>query len=451
VLHEYEGDEIGFNHFCTIIEEARSKLRSTRSLVVFQAFKYADKEDAGGLQAESVMRLLEDLHLAFGKDSLERQYVQAMVSDCRTDPATGLIGLSEVEFLVSAVREYMTQCQRSRERELQVEYELSDAMFAEFRSQLIKFHESFNDLDDDDSGALDSTEAMNLLTYFGCLSAVSSMPLEKRLQAQEIIEKYLNESEDQTLSFPRFLSVVKHLRTLGMDEKMEVVESLFNQYDRDQSGKLTIKDVCQILVSLDINPRSVLEQENMAQLIEEADTEGSGLLNVNELLLLVQRINERLAELDRLEILRKAQALNFTTKQANTLWETFQELDEQREGCVPVAEVEQALLVMRWQIPMARLSRYVAEIDFDGNGQLDFVEFLNLMRRVLDDVQNSGPKLSADANVVEANREDDENESGDKKDGKRLSADKSAKEKRKRHTTAPKTGVGQKKSDKSGG
>jgi len=172
---------------------------------------------------------------------------------------------------------------------------------------------------------------------------------------------------------------------------------------------------------------------------------------VNELLLLVQRINERLAELDRLEILRKAQALNFTTKQANTLWETFQELDEQREGCVPVAEVEQALLVMRWQIPMARLSRYVAEIDFDGNGQLDFVEFLNLMRRVLDDVQNSGPKLSADANVVEANREDDENESGDKKDGKRLSADKSAKEKRKRHTTAPKTGVGQKKSDKSGG
>ena len=57
------------------------------------------------------------------------------------------------------------------------------------------------------------------------------------------------------------------------------VESLFNQYDRDQSGKLTIKacfskgtrakncnfvlsaeDVCQILMDLNIKPRSVLEQ-----------------------------------------------------------------------------------------------------------------------------------------------------------------------------------------------
>ncbi|CAE7692788.1 proP [Symbiodinium pilosum] len=338
VLSEYEGDEIGFNNFCSIIEEARSKLRSTRSLAVFQAWKYADKEDAGGLHAEAVMQLLEDLQLASEKDSLERQYVEAMVSDCRPDPATGLIGLSEVEFLFSAVREYMMQCQRSRERELQAEYGLSGTMFQEFRSQLIKFHESFQELDDDDSGELDENEAMNLLTHFGCLSNVSSMPVEKKMQAQAIIEWHLNESEDHTLSFPRFLSVVKHLRTLGMDDKMDVVESLFNQYDRDQSGKLTIKDVCQILMDLNIKPRSVLEQENMAQLIEEADSEGSGLLNVTELLLLVQRINERVAELDRMDILRKAQALNFTTKQANTLWETFEELDEDGEGLVPTGQ-----------------------------------------------------------------------------------------------------------------
>ncbi|CAE7454829.1 CML12 [Symbiodinium natans] len=446
VLSEHEGDEVGFNNFCTIIEEARSKLRSTRSLAVFQAWKYADKEDAGGLNAEAVMQLLEDLQLASGKDSLERQYVEAMVSDCRTDPVTGLIGLTEVEFLVSAVREYMMQCQRSRERELQADYELSDKMFQEFRSQLIKFHESFTELDDDDSGALDEQEAMNLLTHFGCLSNVSSMPIEKKIQAQEIIEWYLNESEDHTLSFPRFLSVVKHLRSLGMDEKLEVVESLFNQYDRDQSGKLTIKDVCQILMDLEIKPRTVLEQEHMAQLIEEADSEGSGQLNVNELLLLVQRINERVAELDRMEILKKAQALNFTTKQASTLWETFEELDEEHEGLVPINQVEQALSVMRWQLPGARLQRYANEIDVDGNGHLDFLEFLHLMRRVLDDVQTSGPKLQADGNLAtDATREDDENEAGDRKDGKRLSGERPGKEKRKKNATVPKMGAAVKK------
>ncbi|CAE7229524.1 CPK14 [Symbiodinium sp. CCMP2592] len=424
VLSEYEGDQIGFNNFCSIIEEARSKLRSTRSLAVFQAWKYADKEDAGGLKPDAVLQLLEDLQLAFGKDSLERQNVEAMVSDCRTDPATGLIGLTEVEFLVSAVREYMMQTQRSQERKLQVEYQLSDSMFQEFRSQLIRFHESFVELDDDDSGALDENEAMNLLTHFGCLSNVSSMSIEKKLQAEEIIEWYLNASEDHTLSFSRFLSVVKRLRTLGMDEKMDAVESLFNHYDRDRSDKLTIKDVCQILMHLDIKPRTVLEQENMAQLIEEADSEGSGHLNVNELLLLVQRINERIAELDRMEILKKAQALNFTRKQASTLRETFEELDEDREGLVPINQVEQALAKMRWQIPGARLQRYANEIDADGNGHLDFLEFLHLMRRVLDDVQNSGMKLQPDGTLItDAAREDDEHETGDRKDGKRLSGE----------------------------
>ncbi|OLP98221.1 Proline/betaine transporter [Symbiodinium microadriaticum] len=277
-----KGDQIGFNNFCSIIEE------------VFQAWKYADKEDAGGLKPDAVMQLLE---------------------------ATGLIGLTEVEFLVSAVREYMMQTQRSQERKLQVEYQLSDSMFQELPS--------FVELDDDDSGALDENEADSLQF----LELNAGMSIEKKLQAEEIIEWYLNASEDHTLSFSRFLSVVKRLRTLGMDEKM--VESLFNHYDRDRSGKLTIK-------------------ENMAQLIEEADSEGSGHLNVNELLLLVQRINERIAELDRMEILKKAQALNFTRKQASTLRETFEELDEDREGLVPInqAEVEQALAKMRgWQIP----------------------------------------------------------------------------------------------------
>ncbi|CAJ1437845.1 unnamed protein product [Effrenium voratum] len=201
VLSEQETDEFGFNHFCSIIEEARCKLRAARAHTVFQAWKYADKEDVGALSTEAVLKLLEDLNLAFQKGTLERHYVEAMVQDCHTDPVTGLVGLPEVEFLVSAVREFMVQCQRRTERELQVQYELSDLMFHQpfgaieldpedqehpnvggFRSQLIRFHEprpkppvqsadsvtserradsegSFKELDDDDSGVLDPNEA----------------------------------------------------------------------------------------------------------------------------------------------------------------------------------------------------------------------------------------------------------------------------------------------------
>eukprot|EP00435_Cladocopium_sp_Y103_P020138 s2720_g4.t3 len=258
VLDDYEDDEFGFNTFCTIIEEARCKIRNSRTHTVFQSFKYADTEDLGGLDTERVMKLLQNLNLAFEKDSVERHTVEAMVRDCNTDPTTGLIGLSEVEFLVSAVREFMVQSKRRRERELKVEYQLPDAIFKQFRSQLIRFHRSFQELDNDNSGKLDPHEAMNLLSHFGCIT--SGMPLEQKLRAQALVSRYLGESEEHLLSFDRFLCVVQDLRLIGMEEKVEIVQSHFNQYDRDQSGQLTIKEICQILMDLKIQPRSLSEQ-----------------------------------------------------------------------------------------------------------------------------------------------------------------------------------------------
>jgi len=376
---------------------------------VFQSFKYADTEDLGGLDVPGVMKLLQNLNLSFEKDSMEMQSVEAMVRDCHTDPTTGLIGLSEVEFLVSAVREFMVHTKRKRERELKVEYQLSDAIFAQFRSQLIRFHASFQQLDDDHSGKLDPNEAMNLLSHFGCIT--SGMPMEKKLRAQALVSRYLADSEEHLLAFDRFLCVVQDLRFIGLEEKVEIVQTCFNQYDRDQSGLLTIKEICQILMDLGIRPRSLSEQEAMAQLIEEADSNGSGTLSYEDLLLLVQRILERIGELNRQELLQKAEALGFSTKQAHALWETFEALDASDDGLMDVSEVAEAVSLMKWQISAAKLHRHVSEIDADGNGQLDFIEFLHLMRRMLDDVQTPGlVKIKTEESVIPRNREEEASE-----------------------------------------
>lgn len=415
VLDDYEDDEFGFNTFCAIIEEARCKIRNSRTHTVFQSFKYADTEDLGGLDGERLMKLLQNLNLAFEKDSSERQTVEAMVRDCNTDPTTGLIGLSEVEFLVSAVREFMVQSKRRRERELKVEYQLSDAIFNQFRSQLIRFHQSFQELDDDHSGKLDPHEAMNLLSHFGCIT--SGMPLEQKLRAQALVSRYLGESEEHLLSFDRFLCVVQDLRLIGMEENIEIVQSHFNQYDRDQSGQLTIKEICQILMDLKIQPRSLSEQEAMAQLIEETDSNGSGTLSVEDLLLLVQRILERLGELNRSELLQKAEALGFSTKQAHDLWHTFEALDSSEDGLIDVAEVAEAVSLMKWQISANKLHRHVAELDADGNGQLDFIEFLHLMRRMLDDVAVVPVKMKTEEPSSPRNRPE-EDDSTQKRSGR---------------------------------
>ncbi|CAJ1437846.1 unnamed protein product, partial [Effrenium voratum] len=154
----------------------------------------------------------------------------------------------------------------------------------------------------------------------------------------ELVQGYLADAADHTLPFHRFLCVVQDLRVLGMEEKAETVEALFNHYDRDHSGLLTIKDVCLLLMDLGIQPKSLAEQEAMAQLIEEADSDGKGELAVSQLLLLVQRILERMGELNRQELVRRAEGIGFTLRQAHSLWETFEALDASQDGLVPVHE-----------------------------------------------------------------------------------------------------------------
>ena len=58
----------------------------------------------------------------------------------------------------------------------------------------------------------------------------------------------------------------------------------------------------------------------------EGSGEGPGLENPVVLMKIheVQRILERIGELNRAELLQKAEALGFTRKQAQALWETFE-------------------------------------------------------------------------------------------------------------------------------
>eukprot|EP00435_Cladocopium_sp_Y103_P016417 s2720_g4.t1 len=146
------------------------------------------------------------------------------------------------------------------------------------------------------------------------------------------------------------------------------------------------------------------------------DSNGSGTLSVEDLLLLVQRILERIGELNRAELLQKAEALGFSTKQAHDLWHTFEALDSSEDGLIDVAEVAEAVSLMKWQISAGKLHKHVTELDADGNGQLDFIEFLHLMRRMLDDVAVAVPvKMKTEEPTSPRNRPAEEEDSAQKR------------------------------------
>jgi len=386
---------VGLKIFFNIIEEARQKLRNTRSASVFQAWKYVDTEDMGLLSPTDVMKLLEDLQLVSAENTIARAGVQAMVRECNKDAVTGLIPLNEVEYLVSSVREFHTRSRRLEERQVKETFAIKDNVFQEFRSQLISFHRCFQDLDEDGSGYLDFEEVHNLLTQFGCMS--KSMPAANKQKAQDLLDKYCVATDDGSwetrLTFVQFLNVVGNLRSMEMESKKDAVNTLFRAYDRNRhldwdpatTPALSIKAVCCILDDMGIRPRSLAEQEAMAMLIEDADADGSGELDESELLFLVQRITERVHEMAREEQNKIGQELRFTQREVNKLRQAFEALDDEGDGTLGISEVERCIAMAGVVIPHAKAVRLIQEIDEDESGQLDFTEFMSLMRRIEDD------------------------------------------------------------------
>eukprot|EP00930_Biecheleria_cincta_P053663 TRINITY_DN3926_c0_g3_i1.p1 TRINITY_DN3926_c0_g3~~TRINITY_DN3926_c0_g3_i1.p1 ORF type:complete len:913 (-),score=190.66 TRINITY_DN3926_c0_g3_i1:266-3004(-) len=380
ILKDFEEEKtsVGFNHFCRFIEECRSKLRAVRSLGLFQAWKRHDDDDSGTMDLGEVVGLLEDVGLT-PKPGDEHKHVMSLISDTNTDVESGTITFPEVEYLMASVGEYMVRSRRKEERDVQAKVRLSADLFKEFRSQLLSLYTCYREMDDDNNGSLDRDEILNLLQMFGCLSR--AMDCDKKGRVKEMVERQFGMSPTRSLRFVDFVRLIKNLREMEMEEKSDAIQTLFNQYDKDNSGDLSTKEICAILIDLDFQPRSLSEQGAMSQLIDEADADGSGQLNVQELLFLVQRISERMVQLRREEEYKSAKALNFTLGDINEFRRAFDSFDVSGDGYLSVSEVWSALSILRWKVNDAKFARMMEEADEDGSGQLDFIEFLTLLRK----------------------------------------------------------------------
>lgn len=383
LLAQNEKATLSFGDFCHLVEEAQAKMRQLRSFSAFQAWRVIDVNDHGALPAADVIRLLEDLGLAPPSGSPARFIAEAALDELQLDDH-GLVSFHEAEFAVQQLRQHEQSTRRRKEREIQRTYDLSANNFKEFRSQLLFLHTNFNRLDDDSSGTLDPDEVLNLLSEFGCMGH------DSRERTLQVVEELEEEAEGGEITFPVFLKVIKRLRELEMADKADEVQELFNSYDADRSGELDTRETCAVLVNLGLQPKTVREQEGIAQLMEEVDEDGSGNLDFPELLMMVQRIGERLMQIHRDAENEKATELGFSPSTTTALRRAYEILNMSNfTGGLGVADMERALSFMGWRLNPAALLRLLEEVDDDGDGSLDFAEFLTFMSRVEEEVRAS--------------------------------------------------------------
>jgi len=397
IFDDYDiASDFTFRDFCNIIEEARVKLRTCRSRNIFLMWHQIEP-GGGSLPNSQVMQLLNSLNVA-PRNASEASSVQARMEELSKDDE-GLYPMNEVEFLVQHCREYIESDRRKREREIREKYLIAPSTYNEFQDQFLEMHDMFSRLDENNRGALDVPEVVYLLAEFGiCLRStpqvteskaqkervdqqrgsvqVAKQSVEAELEA--FVETMTGGRADARIPFPHFLSFASTLRKKNTESKFEEVSQTFRKYDKFKKGVLDLKEVCSILVDLNFQPRTPLEQEAIAELFETIDVDGSGTINLNELVLMMVRLDERRMHLQRFVENTKAEAMGVSRKLKYELRTAFENLDTSGCGSLTTLEALKAVQMMQWKVPDSRVLEVIDEVDKDCSGSVDFLEFMEL-------------------------------------------------------------------------
>jgi calmodulin len=139
-------------------------------------------------------------------------------------------------------------------------------------------------------------------------------------------------------------------------EDMHILENAFNLIDTDASGMLD-RDEMRRLMSLMGNPCNDTEMDS---LMDELDADGGGLVDINEF---KDYWSEKSAELSKF------------AENMRTLQEAFASIDTDGSGFLDRSEVEKLLQLMGKPCSKTELDGIMSELDADGDGAVNFVEF----------------------------------------------------------------------------
>jgi len=299
------------------------------------------------------------------------------------------VDFDDFQVLMGKGRERRDRIICNREREVQRLMGINEAMFKEFRMDLLALFEIFNRYDMDESGALSTDEIMVMLKEFGLTpkSGQERYEVEKMLLA-------VDKDENGEVEFRGFLALVRTIRGYRVSRKSEEQKDLFDKYDKDRSGSLSIPEVSALLADLGQVPCSRKEQEELANLIACVDSDGSGTIGFSEMQILCQRVDEKLQNLRYEAELQQALKLGFGETQLRDMRWAFDELDSNASESLDIFEIREALKILGKPVSMDVCQEAFATLDCDGNYTLCFYEFLEFMRIMRDQEGLFGDQLT---------------------------------------------------------
>jgi len=168
------------------------------------------------------------------------------------------------------------------------------------------------------------------------------------------------------------------------ESELEKHKHRFTRGDPNQSGTITQKALREILAKL-FPDTGFDKQRNVriAQIVKECDLDGNGIFDYDEYIELMNKVTQ---EMDRdmlIKALRLKKELGYTADEVKQFRDLFNMCDEDMSGDIDFDELN---VIFSNLIPMdleakAELHQLVKDVD-DGDGHLDFWEFLRFMHKV---------------------------------------------------------------------
>ena len=140
------------------------------------------------------------------------------------------------------------------------------------------------------------------------------------------------------------------------EERITEFKAAFELFDKDRDGAINNKELGTVMRNLGQNP----SEEELKQMINEIDFDKNGVIDFNEFsYLMVKKMNGNDTE--------------------EELLEAFKVFDRDGNGYVTSHELRCVMTTLCEETSPEEIEEMIKEADIDGDGQVDYQEFVKMM------------------------------------------------------------------------